>query len=536
MKRRFISALVAVIILIPCVITAVSALTPSYNPTDAYKSSIYYERLLNVKLTGDGRRDIVTVAISQLGYHEGDSKSDFDGLNQSGSGNYVEYNYANRDTYSAGGSYSYAWCASFVTWCARQAGIPTSAIMNSVSCDSFVANFKSKSQYKTRASGYVPTAGDLIFYKSSDSDRTYASHVGIVVGTDGSNVYTIEGNTSRGLVNYRKYAMSNTYIVGYAVPSYTGVQGNYSDFELRSGYVEAGVHKVNASSLNMRSEPKNSGAVIASIPYGTKLTINECSGDWGKVTYNSQTGWVYLTYVTSQGYLTFVITYNTNGGETSVAQTVKKSGVDVKLSEDIPKRTGYIFLGWSKRANATTADFKSGSVYYADENVKLYAVWEPISVKIQFVDYNGAEINTKTYSYGDTVTVPKNPTRASDENYDYVFKGWNKEVQKTAKYDCVYTAVYEKTVIPQVPSESETEKETGGSSETTVNTTQKEPSMSVPTEVPESEASEPETSGRNNDILTPEGNCAETSAAVGVISSIALVACTAFIAIVKKKI
>lgn len=535
MKRRIISAFAAVFILIPCVVTAVSALTPSYIPTDAYKSSVYYERLLNVKLTGDGRRDMVTVAMSQLGYHEGDSKSDFDGLNQSGSNNYVEYNYANRDTYSAGGSYSYAWCASFVTWCARQAGISTSTIINSVSCDNFVANFKSKSQYKTRASGYVPKAGDLIFYKSSDSDRTYASHVGIVVGTDGTNVYTIEGNTSRGLVNYRKYAMSNTYIVGYAIPSYSGVLGNYSDFELRSGYVEAGIHKVNASSLNMRSEPKNSGSVIASIPYGTKLTINECSGDWGKVTYNGKTGWVYLTYVTSQGYLTFVITYNANGGDAAPAQTVKKSGVDVKISTEIPKRTGHIFLGWAKKSNATSADFKSGAVYSADENLKLYAVWEPISVKIQFLDHDGSAINTKTYSYGDTVTVPKNPTRESDEKYDYVFKGWDKDIQKTAKYDCVYTAVYEKIAIPSKPVETEKE-ETSGSSETTVNTPQDEILTSLPIDETEPEMSVPDTSENDSNISATQEGCFQTSAGFALIAMIALIAGTACIMAIKTKI
>ena len=54
-------------------------LTPSYTPSSPYRSSAYYTQLCNVTLTGNQRTDLVNVARSQLGYHEGNSFSDLGG-------------------------------------------------------------------------------------------------------------------------------------------------------------------------------------------------------------------------------------------------------------------------------------------------------------------------------------------------------------------------------------------------------------------------------------------------------------------------
>ena len=67
-------------------------LTPSYTPSASYRSGKYYTQLCNVSLTGNQRTDLVNVARSQLGYHEGDSIEDLNGTG-SGSGNYSEYGY-----------------------------------------------------------------------------------------------------------------------------------------------------------------------------------------------------------------------------------------------------------------------------------------------------------------------------------------------------------------------------------------------------------------------------------------------------------
>lgn len=64
-----------------------------YTSSASYRNSIYYSRLCNVSLTGDQRVDIVNVAASQIGYHEGNNTSELDGNNINGTGNYTEYGY-----------------------------------------------------------------------------------------------------------------------------------------------------------------------------------------------------------------------------------------------------------------------------------------------------------------------------------------------------------------------------------------------------------------------------------------------------------
>ena len=524
MKKKFIYFFIAIIFLLHTFSPSIGAVKTTYTVSDAYRESIYYERLSELKLTGDERRDIVNVAITQLGYHEGNSASDFGGGNWGGTGNYVEYNYGNKSVYSNGGTYSYAWCASFVTWCARQAGISTSTVMNSVSCDNFVSKFKSRSQYKTRSSGYKPVAGDLIFFLSSGSNRTYASHVGIVVGTDKTNVYTIEGNTTRGFVNYKSYPLSSTYIVGYAVPSYSGTTGKYGDFALKNGYVEPGIYAVNSSSgiLNLRSGPSTSFSSLATIPTGTVITVSDASGDWGLVNYRGKSGWVSLNYVKPSQ---IKISYNANGGEGTPDPTVNQTLEPVSLSSSIPTREGYAFLGWSESKNSTSAEYLPGASYSKIADVTLYAVWERIEYTVEFLDDDGNIISRKNYYYGDKIEIPNDPLKDSDGLYEYSFFGWDKDIAETVKESVSYKAVY-----VALPVKGETEGPTDTEApETGTTDGESEPKREPYTEsLPQTDSLKEETAERS------EGSsCTETGVGA-LISTLALFAVTAFFIVLKK--
>ena len=83
----------------------------SYTPSSLYQSSKYYTALKDITLTGNQAQDIVNVALSQVGYHEGDSISDLGGGNINGSNNYTEYGYW-LGTQVKGNTYGhyYAWC------------------------------------------------------------------------------------------------------------------------------------------------------------------------------------------------------------------------------------------------------------------------------------------------------------------------------------------------------------------------------------------------------------------------------------------
>ena len=106
-----------------------------------------------------------------------------------------------------------AWCACFASWCGDQAGLIESGKMPKFSlCDDGIAWFQSKGKWKSR--GYSPAPGTLIFF-DWNGDGT-SDHVGIVEKTEGSTVYTVEGNSSNA-VNQRSYDINNGTIMGYGI-------------------------------------------------------------------------------------------------------------------------------------------------------------------------------------------------------------------------------------------------------------------------------------------------------------------------------
>ena len=80
----FISIMIAVSLIMGGSAKAETAVQPVYTPSSYYMSSVYYSNLCDVKLTGNQRLDLINVALSQVGYHEGNSVGQLDGANTSG--------------------------------------------------------------------------------------------------------------------------------------------------------------------------------------------------------------------------------------------------------------------------------------------------------------------------------------------------------------------------------------------------------------------------------------------------------------------
>ena len=259
-------------------------LTPSYTPSASYRSGKYYTQLCNVSLTGNQRTDLVNVARSQLGYHEGDNTSQLHG-ESSGSSNYTEYGYwyGTQVQGHSGGSY-YAWCAYFISWCARQAGIPTSIISNaSYACaGSDNGDFKNLDYY-ARGS-YTPKVGDLVFFCWEGNSSCW-DHVEIVIGVSSSEVTTLGGNTSTNNVKKRSWNLSNSYIRGYGVPKYTSKLDAPYVYSIATGpwktYVEwypvkgATSYELRIYAANDTANPVNTVKSITNTVYGIKLSPGE---------------------------------------------------------------------------------------------------------------------------------------------------------------------------------------------------------------------------------------------------------------------
>ena len=103
------------------------------------------------------------------------------------------------------------WCACFVSWCYGQMGLSEPRF---AACQSQgVPWFQSRGQWGAR--GYDNLApGDAIFFDWDLDGR--ADHVGIVIGTDGSRVYTVEGN-SGDACKIRSYDVNYECIKGYGL-------------------------------------------------------------------------------------------------------------------------------------------------------------------------------------------------------------------------------------------------------------------------------------------------------------------------------
>ena len=161
----------------------------------------------------------INVALGEIGYEEMDEYG-----NTGTSGNYTKY----------GAWYGInpgAWCAMYVSWCANEAGVPTSIIPKYASVQIGMDWYKNKGLFQYKEN-YTPKAGDIMFMKSNG-----ASHTGIVLYCDGTTLYTVEGNTSDKCA-LRKYNVGNAKITGYGTPEwpYYSPDGyNFSSGEAQDG-------------------------------------------------------------------------------------------------------------------------------------------------------------------------------------------------------------------------------------------------------------------------------------------------------------
>lgn len=121
--------------------------------------------------------------------------------------------------------YTDAWCATFVSVLAIQAGL-TDIIPTECGCSAMIELFKKLGSWQEN-DAYVPKPADYIFYDWNDNgigDNIGApDHVGVVEKVVGQTITVIEGNYSDA-VKRRTIAVNGRYIRGYGVPNYTSKQ------------------------------------------------------------------------------------------------------------------------------------------------------------------------------------------------------------------------------------------------------------------------------------------------------------------------
>lgn len=189
--------------------------------------------------------DVIRVATEEIGYLEKATNAFLDDkYANAGKGNWTKYA---RDLWEAvphffqGNKNGYDWCTIFFAWCiymacGRDATAAQAALYYTgpygAGCKYAVQYYKAAGAWHT-----IPKPGDQVFFGDGDSVK----HTGLVSKIDSSgNIYTIEGNAENA-VRQRMHKMSDSCILGYGRPRYTGVGSTFPfvDAPIGAWYREA---------------------------------------------------------------------------------------------------------------------------------------------------------------------------------------------------------------------------------------------------------------------------------------------------------
>lgn len=106
------------------------------------------------------------------------------------------------------------WCACFVSWCMNKTG--HSEVKYSSCQYGGVPYFQGQGRWANGGFSDL-AAGDVIFFDWELDGQ--ANHTGLVIGTDGTYVYTVEGN-SGDACRMKKYELGSSVVMGYGLMNY----------------------------------------------------------------------------------------------------------------------------------------------------------------------------------------------------------------------------------------------------------------------------------------------------------------------------
>ena len=351
---------------------------PDYTFSEAYKTSVWYDNFTTLELTENQRNNILRIAVSQLGYHEGNSAKDFDGKNTSGSGNYIEYARLLIPHYNDN---AYEWCACFVNWCLNQARFDKAS--SEIGCWKWVGELKDMGMWQDSAAykgDYIPKPADFIFFNWSGNNNG-SGHIGYVLYTTDTRVFTIEGNADNN-VTVRSYELDDPNVIGYGTPPYDEGNEPTIDYAYTEG-MPRGIYVVNSYTAALKKAPGATGR-ICTVPAGSAVELIEEVGDMAHVRYGEEEGYLpagilwLMTPAAGQDTLTF----DPNGGENPPEAVQVTVNTAYTLTEAAPDLEGDTFLGWSLTPYNAIPDYKAGDSIFLTGDTTLYAVWEKRSAEL----------------------------------------------------------------------------------------------------------------------------------------------------------
>lgn len=361
--------------------------------------------------TGDQRKDILNIALTQMGYTE----------------------LIRNDTkYGDWGGYArQPWCANFVSWCARQADISSDVLKKSPRArpDYFEVPYYPGTEY-------TPQPGDLFFTDGF-------THTGFVWYVEGEFFYTVEGNAK--YHDYQipddpeedsYYVMSNKRLIAsyyFGVPAYKGAgDHNYEkgfesthphkEFYLcdlcgdmyYTGYTRvmtdcrkcltcgcydqgAGYYMVNSSAENypvkLRKSHSLSADHVGYVSRGEVVYAYATTGSWAYVDYDGLRGHLPLRYLTPYYDKPDAPSLETDG-------TFYHTGAPVTLRWNEPERTEQFRLRLY-RDGELEADMFLEETSYTNDALPAGSYRAELSA----CNCTGASFDTVEFTVVDTYTV-----------------------------------------------------------------------------------------------------------------------------------
>lgn len=440
---------------------------PNYTFSEAYMTSVWYQNFHSLSLTENQRNNVLRIAVSQLGYHEGNSPEEFSGTNRSGSGNYIEYarlivpNYNNN---------SYEWCACFVNWVLNQARIDY--CYGEIGCWKWVEWLKANDMFEDSAAykgSYDPQPADMIFFNWNATNTT-SGHIGYVLYTTEDKVYTIEGN-SNNEVGIRSYALNDPCIIGYGTPPYEEGSEATLDYAYANG-MPRGAYVITSAMARITTEADNTTRLTTTVLGSTvkllELVETEKKGTRAKVLVSvdgvETVGYMepqYLCLMTPMNTLSFV-------ADDQLVEEVLFTVGDENPSTvpAVPEKEGY------------TGAWENYTLGTATGDITVKAVYTALSYTVTF-QADGVTVDTRTYTTdAPTVTPPAVPEKEGYTGAWEPFTLTTGDVVVNAVYTEIPPETQPETTAPtaedtvlgetEISGETETEKATSSGGCSTV--------------------------------------------------------------------
>lgn len=171
------------------------------------------------------------------------------------------------------------------------------------------------------------------------------------------------------------------------------------------------------------------------------LALLETTGTHTITVYHATHETVITIVILETGATERTMLFETGEG-TPIDPLIAYSGIAIDAPPD-PQRPGHVFQGWFAEE---TLDTPFVFDVMPEEDLTLYAKWQINTYQVTFYDSDGFTVlGTSMVNYGESAVAPEDPTKEADDEFIYVFGGWDKDFTDVRENMDVFATYVETT-------------------------------------------------------------------------------------------